>query len=162
MGRSIIERFENMYMPEPNSGCWIWLGYIWQDTGYACFAITHSQTKQAHIVAYRLYRGEIPEGMQLDHLCRTRWCSNPWHLEPVPCKENLLRGNTRNARNAAVTHCPAGHPYEGTNLYIRKSNGQRGCRACRNDVRRRAAAKHKEVYNARRREKKRVANASLN
>ena len=86
-----------------------------------------------HRVAYEAAVGPIPEGLQLDHLCRNTLCTNPAHLEPVTCRENLLRGNTLQAANAAKTHCPYGHPYAGENLRVRrlKSGGLgRSCREC--------------------------------
>lgn len=67
--------------------------------------------------------------MQLDHLCRNRGCINPDHLEPVTCRENLLRGQTFQARNAAKTHCPHGHGYDEGNTRFNK-DGSRACRSC--------------------------------
>lgn len=44
-----------------------------------------------HRVAWQAYRGEIPDGLEVDHLCRNTRCINPYHLEPVPRAENLRR-----------------------------------------------------------------------
>ncbi|WP_420716357.1 HNH endonuclease signature motif containing protein [Streptomyces sp. H27-H1] len=66
----------------------------------------------AHRAAYELERGSIPEGADLDHLCRIRSCVNPWHLEPVSERENALRGNGPTGINARKTSCPSGHPYD--------------------------------------------------
>lgn len=71
----------------------------------------------------------IPDDLQLDHLCRNRLCVNPSHLEPVTCRENVLRGNGRCAANAKKTHCPRGHAYAGANLLI-GTKGERCCRKC--------------------------------
>ncbi len=67
----------------------------------------------------------IPEGMQLDHLCRVRCCINPDHLEVVTQRENILRGNGTAAVHAKKTHCPQGHEYS-----YRDKRGRRVCRIC--------------------------------
>lgn len=82
----------------------------------------------AHRIAYQLLVGPIPEGMQLDHLCRNRRCVNPDHLEPVTHAENVRRGLS-GAYLRARTHCPKGHPYDQANTYVSNS-GSRNCRAC--------------------------------
>jgi hypothetical protein len=73
------------------------------------------------------YVGKIPEGLQIDHLCRVRECANPAHLEAVTCRENLLRGDTVTAHNANKTHCVNGHEYTPENTAITRD----GCRRCR-------------------------------
>lgn len=74
-------------------GCWLWTGYTsprgYGDTGRYGL----SRTRLAHRIAYELTLGRIPEGMQLDHLCRVRRCVNPEHLEPVTPRENIARGD---------------------------------------------------------------------
>ena len=54
----------------------------------------------AHRFAYEEYVGPIPDGLQIDHLCRNKWCVNPEHLEPVTCRENALRGVAPSVRLA--------------------------------------------------------------
>ncbi len=87
----------------------------------------------AHRFAYELTVGPIPKGLTIDHVrergCILELCCNPAHLEPVTLQENLLRGGTFQAANAAKTHCPRGHPYAGGNLYVRP-DGSRRCRTC--------------------------------
>jgi len=84
--------------------------------------------KRLHRVSYECFVGPIPDGFQLDHLCRNRACANPTHLEPVTHAENLLRGAGWSGRNARKTHCPQGHPYDAVNT--RLVAGSRVCAAC--------------------------------
>jgi hypothetical protein len=74
--------------------------------------------------------GPIPEGMEIDHLCRNRGCVNPEHLEPVTRQENIRRSQSISVANAAKTHCPYGHLLSGANLYLRPNRGGRACREC--------------------------------
>ena len=80
--------------------------------------------------SYEHFRGAIPEGLNLDHLCRNRKCVNPDHLEAVTQRVNVMRGVSVTAENMRKSHCPTGHPYDAANTYVR-ANGHRGCRACR-------------------------------
>lgn len=111
--------------------CWIWKGRLSRQ-GYGRFdtlaRFGKRTTLAPHRFAYEDMVGEIPSGLQLDHLCRVRHCVNPSHLEPVTARENLLRGDTLPARELRNTHCPSGHPYSPDNLYL--STGYRRCRTC--------------------------------
>ena len=82
-----------------------------------------------HRFAYTVFVGPIPEDLQLDHLCRVRACCNPDHLEPVTCRENLLRGDTLTAAEAAATTCINRHPFTPENTRMTRK-GKRACRAC--------------------------------
>lgn len=68
--------------------CWLWTG--WRTNGYGRFT-TNGKNWRAHRFAFEEMRGPIPEGLQLDHLCRVRHCVNPDHLEPVTRQQNMLR-----------------------------------------------------------------------
>ena len=83
----------------------------------------------AHRAMYELLVGPIPEGLTIDHLCRNRGCVNPAHLEPVTRGENVLRGETLAAANAAKTHCHRGHRFDKTNTILTPDGG-RACREC--------------------------------
>lgn len=104
---SLLERFEMKYMPISETGCWIWMGTV-TGGGYGGIAI-HRKKVPAHRLAWELFRGPIPEGLEIDHLCRVRACVNPDHLEPVTSQINCLRGVSPLAANAKKTHCPRGH-----------------------------------------------------
>lgn len=111
------------------NGCWRWLGCKAKN-GYGRLTLNR-KALYAHRYAYCMFKGEIPEGLDLDHLCRTRDCVNPAHLEPVTRQVNLLRGETIVASASKATCCPKGHPYLGRNLIL-KRDGSRACRSCSN------------------------------
>lgn len=80
---------EKCYTVDPESGCWHWALSI-TPRGYG--QARRDGHQSAHRWVYSLLRGPIPEGMQLDHLCRCKDCVNPDHLEPVTPGENTRRG----------------------------------------------------------------------
>lgn len=136
---------EERFWPKVEFGdwldCWHWKAGRTSEE-YGAFWVD-GKTVAAHRVAYTLLVGPEREGLQLDHTCHNdapscrggrscmhRRCVNPLHLELVSPKENLLRSlHTKAGANAAKTHCPQGHAYEGDNLLI-SSQGGRGCREC--------------------------------
>lgn len=105
------------------SECWAWMaGLI--GPGYGAFWFEGKQ-RRAHIVSYVWENGPIPDGLELDHLCRTRHCVRPDHLEAVTPKINMARGTGIGVINAQKTTCPNGHPYD------YNDGGSRRCAACR-------------------------------
>lgn len=128
------DRFWKRVREEDADGCWIWIGARSRG-GYGSFSSAPGRTASAHRWAYESLRAAIPEGLQLDHLCRNRACVNPWHLEPVTNRVNILRGVGPTACNAALTHCRKGHEYTPENT-IPMPEGGRRCRACRNEYHR--------------------------
>lgn len=110
-------------------GCWTFTGAD-NGTGYGTVEWREDggrKSRVVHRVVYEALVGPVPDGMDLDHLCRNTMCCNPGHLEPVPHEVNCQRG-TAGAHLLARTHCPKGHPYDEENTRI-GGNG-RVCRQC--------------------------------
>jgi hypothetical protein len=124
------------------NGCWRWTKCK-KSNGYGATCIA-GKMRYVHRVAYEAWIGPIPDGMQIDHLCRVRDCCNPDHLEAVTQGVNLLRGESPPADNAIKTRCPRDHPYDEVNTWRDPETGWRRCRECnRINGRTRWAAKSK-------------------
>lgn len=122
---TVVERF--LRRTEERDGCLIWTGHLNHD-GYGQMLIDKKVgMKQAHRVAYEIFIGPIPKGLELDHLCRVRECVNPAHMEPVTHAENVRRGKA-GVPQASRTHCPRGHEYNEENTYQRPGAGPRRTR----------------------------------
>lgn len=111
------------------TNCWLWNGGL-SKLGYGRIWDSRRRPRPVHQVAWELTRGPIPAGLEIDHLCKTRNCVNPAHLEPVTHKENVFRGDCVSTRFAARTHCSKGHPLI-PDVPCRKNC--RRCRICRNE-----------------------------
>jgi hypothetical protein len=116
--------------------CWIWTGHLNKPTAYGHFRIADDAPGVkskilAHRLSWYLFGNTVPEGMELDHLCRNRRCVNPAHLELVTHTENVRRGVSPSALHAQKTHCPQGHPLSGSNLKLSKNGKGRIARCCR-------------------------------
>lgn len=130
--QSLPERFSQLYMPEPNSGCWLWEGWTRKD-GYGEIRVAN-ELRFAHRVSYELSHGvTLKREQHIDHLCRVRCCVNPYHLEVVTNKVNVLRGISPAARNSRKTHCKRGHPLIGQNIYNATNRNERVCKVCHRD-----------------------------
>ena len=105
--------------------CWVWQGSRRRD-GYGQLSV-NAKPAAAHRVAYELYVGPIPKGLEIDHLCNNGrgGCVNPKHLEPVTHAENGLRRYQRDP----ITKCRRGHLFTDENTYV-DPKGSRNCRIC--------------------------------
>jgi hypothetical protein len=144
----VITAFWNKVEIKTEAECWPWLGNI-TTQGYGCFNFPVKQRERAHRLAYELVRGPIPDGKVTDHLCRNRACCNPYHIELVSNKVNVLRGVGRTAINAVKDTCKNGHPFTPENTLGRYGGLWRGCRICKNLSnmmgKRKARAKQRQV-----------------
>jgi HNH endonuclease len=121
--------------------CWVWTGAL-TEKGYGRLRIDGKNIR-VHRLMYERFIGPIPDGLEIDHLCRNRACVNAaeGHLEAVTHHTNMLRGDM-----ATRTNCINGHPLEEGNLVPRK-DGYRECLEChrthsREGARRRRTAAH--------------------
>jgi len=109
--------------------CWEWMGCT--VTGYGIFHF-NGRRILAHRFFYELFKGLIPKGLVIDHLCRNKKCVYINHLEAVTQKENILRGIGVASQNSKKTHCIHGHKFtlQNTYIYIKKGNKERYCKTC--------------------------------
>lgn len=125
---NLPERFKEKILPITESGCWLWMSALaGSDYPYVTL-MNPKRLRRAHRVVYEMLKERIPEGLQLDHLCRVRACVNPDHLEPVTGQENRRRAHV------LVTHCKHGHEFTGDNVRIWKRTDRAGikrqCTVC--------------------------------
>lgn len=142
--KSLLDRFEEKYIPEPNSGCFIWLGGTDQK-GYGIFGIPKPRhTERAHRLAWKFHVGPIPDELQVLHRCDNPSCVNWQHLflgTNLDNRNDMLAKGRHGWNLAAAwallrtkTHCKNGHPLSGENL---RMNRQRVCRTCEREAGRR-------------------------
>ena len=130
-----------------SNGCLIFQGC--KVVGYGQLRV-NGRTMLAHRVTYEEFVGPIPPGLVIDHLCRTPACVNPEHLEAVPQRINILRGdgpdvarNLLRERHKGIVTCIRGHAFDAENTYI-TPDGFRRCRRCHRDRERARAARKRE------------------
>ena len=147
--KPILERFFDKVRFLDN-GCWEWTASK-KSNGYGQISV-NLKPVLVHRFLYELSVGKIPEGLELDHLCRNRACVNPSHLEPVTRHENIMRGlgpdTTReyysNYRKEHL-YCTNGHLLDESNIYVKPTgNHKRECRICRHEQRVRYYCSHKK------------------
>lgn len=93
------------YIPEPNTGCWLWMGYI-STTGYGSYhtMIDGKRTKiAAHRMLYEEEYGPIPAvGMSVLHKCDNTICVNPKHMFLGTHQDNMDDMAKKGRRKMAI------------------------------------------------------------
>lgn len=145
----ILDKLNDLLVVDENN-CWLFRG---KRGKYGCLRVTTSANDapiHTHRFSYETYKGLIPQGYHIDHLCCEKSCCNPDHLEAVTAKENTIRAWKKGLcapvpiersaawlargrevaanKRRAMTHCKRGHEFNDENTY-RKGNW-RTCRAC--------------------------------
>lgn len=129
----LAERLERFYIPEPNSGCWLWEGATIK-SGKALYGVIGNESGElprsilAHRASYQIHKGNIPSKVHVDHMCTNTLCVNPEHLQALTYSEHgeitwqrVLKG-----------HCKRGHLMDVKNSWVEKT-GQKHCRRCHAD-----------------------------
>lgn len=84
-----VTRLRERTVVEGPKGCWVTKKGL--TTGYSQVSV-RGWPQLGHVVSYTLMRGNVPEGLELDHVdCVAKACWNPWHVEPVTHEENMAR-----------------------------------------------------------------------
>lgn len=130
MSKGLAEAFERLYIPEPNSGCWLWVGGTRDKRGYGNWIRQGFDTRSAHRISWMMHKGPIPDGLHVLHKCDVTLCVNPEHLFLGTNQDNI-DDKVRKGRHRMKTHCKYGHP-----LVNRPSGLKRDCRVCENAARR--------------------------
>lgn len=127
LNSSELARINRQITINQETQCWLWQGPQ-TPNGYGKHRRGPGHKERViHRITWEHYRNQpVPDGMQLDHLCRERLCCNPDHFEAVTPSENTMRQN-HHARNR--THCPQNHEYTPENTRITPA-GKRSCREC--------------------------------
>ena len=112
---------------KPPGACVLWAEET-NRNGYAVVRVS-GDPKEAHRLLWQRTRGDIPDRMEVDHLCSTRNCLNLDHFDLVTHRENIRRGNGPCGINARKAECLRGHPFDERNTW-RTKDGRRKCRPC--------------------------------
>jgi hypothetical protein len=114
---------------DKTGNCWLWLGK--KDDGYGRWSPPGEKPQYlVHRLSFAVLKEKIIDNLQIDHLCITRACLNPDHLEQVTTKENTRRGLAKIA-NTDPNLCPHGHEYDGEVLGKAPGSIYKTCSSCR-------------------------------
>lgn len=132
MSPLIVARFWSKVNVSAGFICWEWKAGLFK-SGYGSFSID-KKSNYAHRIAYTLFKGEIPGGLHIDHMCMNKKCVNPQHLRAVtPTVNALENSNCATAVNARKTHCIRGHEFTPENTRMKPTGSGalgRVCIAC--------------------------------
>lgn len=136
--RNVLKRFKEKIIIDPVTGCW---NFNSPPTKSGCGRFKlGNKTRDAYKVAHELFKGPVPKGKELHHVCENRMCvrQHHKHVTPVSRREHLVNLSPTNIayKNAHKTHCPKGHPLIMANLvrWALKKKRQRICRKCHTEV----------------------------
>lgn len=128
----------------PGEGCWEWQGALFASGYSRMWDLPTNRSIRAHRWAYENVKHlRIPDGYQIDHLCRNIRCVNPDHLDAVTARVNVMRSTGVAAVNSQKTKCDKGHPYDEANTYWCRGGKSRGCRTCRREAQAKYMAKQR-------------------
>jgi hypothetical protein len=123
--RPVLERFEEKVERVTDSGCWVWMGAL-SIGGYGKFLVD-GRLIYVHRFTYETWRGPIPAGLVLDHVCRVRCCCSPWHVRAVTQRENAVH----NSLSMAAVHSAKDRCGKcGGEYAMRKDRNARRCPRC--------------------------------
>lgn len=139
---TIVELLDRYSIPEPNSGCWIWMRG--EANGYGVYPWEGRRRQVTHL-ALASIGVEIPNGLFACHHCDNSLCVNPDHLFVGTQKANMVDAQVKGRLVGYGKRlvCKQGHPLSGENLYLDIPRGKRGCRICRREWGRKVDAKRR-------------------
>lgn len=134
LDKDYLRFLHKVKIPENIQDCWLWQGKL-NNGGYGGYRF-RGKVYGAHVASFIFHKEELLKGLEIDHLCKTPACVNPYHLEAVTHLENVRRseaGKITGQRRLDQTHCIRGHEYTPENTLwhgARQKRRNRQCREC--------------------------------
>lgn len=142
--QTVQDRFWSQVQPSEDGLCWLWTGAT-SGNGYGYMSVARKSWR-VHRFAWTSQFGDIPPGLVLDHLCRRLLCVNPWHLEPVTQRENMLRGQSPGALAVQTNRCKYGHSLDDARPAW--NNAGRQCKPCAQRIQRESKRRRRAALKA--------------